>query len=725
MAFVLYRQHDQMDCGPACLRMIAKHYGKAYSAQRMRELCRISKDGVSLLGLSEAAENIGFHSVGVRLTVDELDQLQLPCILHWTQNHFVVLYKIRKGTYYLADPSKSLMSYRKQEFERNWLPHPNIKAGIALALSTTPAFEDHLEEAETTLNWTYIFRYLFKYKQLIAQLVFGLAAASLMQLITPFLTQGLVDVGINTKNLKFVYVILIAQLLLFVGSTSVEFLRSWILLHISSRVNFSVLTDFLSKLMRLPVSFFDNRMTGDIMQRMNDQRRIETFLTGSTLNGLFSLFNLVIFGAVLAYYRLLIFAVFLLSSALYLGWVLLFIRKRRQLDYKQFAIAAEGQSSLIQLINGMQEIKLSNCEQQKRWQWEGIQARLFRFNASSLSLSQYQLAGGQFINQGKNILITFLSAQAVINGDMTLGAMMAVQYVVGQMNSPIEQFIHFSQVYQDAKISLERLDEVHRIPDEEGTPAYPYEDLPLSRSIRFDETTFRYPGAGNDPVLKNVSLAIPEGRTTAIVGMSGSGKTTLLKLLLRFYEPEEGRITVGDVPLSRISHKNWRSQCGTVMQDGFIFSDTIGNNISVGDEAPDRARLAYAAKVANIEGFIEAMPQKYNTRIGAEGNGISQGQRQRILIARAVYKNPQYLFLDEATNALDSTNENIIMSNMSSFLEGRTVVVVAHRLSTVSNADNIIVLDRGRIVEQGTHQELTGMKGKYYELVKNQLELGA
>jgi ATP-binding cassette subfamily B protein len=705
--------------------MIARHYGKVYSAQRMRELCRINREGVSLLGLSEAAENIGFHSVGVRLTMDELDQVQLPCILHWTQNHFVVLYKIRKGTYYLADPSKSLISYSRKEFIHNWLPHSTMQAGIALALTTTPAFQDQLEEAETNLNWSYIFRYLFKYKQLIVQLMFGLAAGSLLQLITPFLTQGLVDVGINTKNIQFVYVILIAQLLLFAGSTSVDFLRSWILLHVSSRVNFSVLTDFLSKLMRLPVSFFDNRMTGDIMQRMNDQRRIETFLTGSTLNVLFSLFNLVIFGVVLAYYRFLIFVVFCLSSLLYLGWVLLFIRKRRRLDYRQFAIAAEGQSSLIQMVNGMQEIKLSNCEQQKRWEWENIQARLFSISASSLSLNQYQLAGGQFINQGKNILITFLSVQAVINGDMTLGAMMAVQYVVGQMNSPIEQFIHFSQVYQDAKISLERLDEVHKIPDEESTVPHAYQDIPSDQEIYFREITFRYPGAGNFPVLKSISLAIPQGKTTAIVGMSGSGKTTILKLLLRFYEAEEGRITVGEVPLTRISHRNWRSQCGIVMQDGFIFSDTIANNIAVGDEAPDRERLAYAAKVANIESFVESMPQKYNTKIGAEGNGISQGQKQRILIARAVYKNPAYMFLDEATNALDSTNESIIMHNMQEFLHGRTVVVVAHRLSTVSNADNIVVLDKGRIVEQGTHHELTLAKGKYYELVKNQLELGS
>ncbi|MGZ3814955.1 MAG: peptidase domain-containing ABC transporter, partial [Mucilaginibacter sp.] len=551
-----------------------------------------------------------------------------------------------------------------------------------------------------------------------------LAIGSILQLITPFLTQSIVDIGINTRNLNFVYIILFAQIALIIGQASVDFIRSWILLHISTRVNVSILTDFLIKLMKLPMSFFDTKMTGDIMQRMNDQHNIQTFLTGSTLTTIFSLFNLVIFSVVLAYYNMIIFFVFAFSSVLYIAWIILFLNRRRALNYKSFEVSAKNQSSLIQLIGGMQEIKLNNCEQQKRWEWEHIQARLFKFNVKTLALSQYQQGGATFINQGKNILITFLSAEAVINGNLTLGAMVAVQYIVGQLSSPIEQLLGFIQGFQDAKISLERLNEIHQMEDEEPANKEWNHTLPENKSLSINRLTFRYPGAGNEPVLENIDLHIPQGKTTAIVGMSGSGKTTILKLLLRFYESEKGEIKVGDQPINNISFKTWRNQCGVVMQDGFIFSDSIERNIAVGDEYPDKIKLRHAIKVANIQDFIDGLPLGLNTKIGAEGNGISQGQRQRLLIARAVYKDPQYIFFDEATNALDANNERVIMDNLAEFFKGRTVVIVAHRLSTVSNADNIIVLDKGRIIEQGTHLELTSLKGDYYQLVKNQLELG-
>ena len=714
-----------MDCGPTCLRMIAKHYGKNFSLQKLREIAGINREGVSLLGLSDAAEKIGFRSLGCRISIEQLTEIELPAILHWNQNHFVVLYKVRKGIYYIADPGAGLIQFTLAELKQRWLGalHTNQQYGIALSLSPTPAFYEQEGDKNNGVNWSYLLRYLYQYKQLVIQLFVGLGVGSLLQLIVPFLTQSIVDIGINTRNLNFIYIILIAQTMLFLGRMSVEFIRSWILLHISTRINISILTDFLIKLMKLPMSFFDTKMTGDIMQRMNDQKRIESFLTGSTLNTIFSLFNLVVFTALLAYYNLNIFFIFLVSSVIYSLWVVAFLKKRRDLDFKRFDISSKNQSSIVQLIGGMQEIKLNNCEQQKRWEWESLQAGLFKYSIKSLSLGQIQQAGAFFINEGKNILITFIVAKAVIDGNLTLGGMMAIQYIVGQVNSPIEQLLGFIQQLQDAKISLERLNEIHEMEDEEPVAQNFVKELPNNKSINLQNLSFTYPGAGNEPVLKDISLNIPEGKTTAIVGMSGSGKTTILKLLLRFYLPQKGEIKVGATALEQIGYRYWRGQCGIVMQDGFIFSDTIAKNIAVADEYPDPNKLKHAIKMANIEDLIDGLPLGLATKIGAEGNGISQGQKQRILIARAVYKNPEYIFFDEATNALDANNESIIMQNLEEFFKGKTVVVVAHRLSTVKNADNIVVIDKGVITEQGSHAELTNNKGEYYQLVKNQLEL--
>lgn len=722
MKFQLYKQLDGMDCGPSCLRMVAKHYGRSYNLRTLSMLCGFNREGVSLLGLSDAAEKIGFRSIGVKSNIEQLKEAELPCILHWRQYHFVVLYKIKRNKYYIADPAAGLVILDEANFNSSWASDNG--SGIALLLSPTPQFYEQDDEKGSEIRWAFLLRYLITYRKLVLQLLLGLGIGSILQLITPFLTQSVIDIGINTRNLNFIYIILIAQAMLIIGRVSVEFIRSWILLHISTRVNISILTDFLIKLMKLPISFFDTKMTGDIMQRMNDQKKIESFLTGSTLSTVFSLVNLLVFSVVLAYYNAAIFFVFTVSSIIYTIWIVMFLKRRRILNYKSFEVSSKNQSSIVQLVNGMQEIKLNNCEQQKRWEWEHIQARLFKFNVKNLALSQYQQGGATFINEGTNLLITFLSAKAVIDGNLTLGAMMAVQYIIGQLNSPIQQFLVFIQGYQDAKISLERLNEIHQMEDEEPTNRDWNHSLPHNKSIAINNLTFRYPGAGNEPVLEKINLHIPQGKTTAIVGMSGSGKTTILKLLLRFYDPEKGEIKVGDQLLDNFSFKAWRGQCGVVMQDGFIFSDTIERNIAVGDDYPDREKLRHAIKVANIQDFIDGLPLGLNTKIGAEGNGISQGQRQRMLIARAVYKNPHYIFFDEATNALDANNERIIMNNLDEFFAGRTVVIVAHRLSTVSNADNIIVLDRGRIIEQGSHYELTALKGDYYRLVKNQLELG-
>ncbi|WP_412467253.1 peptidase domain-containing ABC transporter [Pedobacter sp. KLB.chiD] len=724
--FTHYKQPDQMDCGPTCLRMVAKFHRKNFTLQRLRDISGINREGVSMLGISEAAEKIGFRTYGSKLTLEQLRETELPAILHWRQNHFVVLYKIKRHHFYIADPAKGLIEYSENEFRRFWFGTKNEEEGqgLALILSPTPNFYDLEGDRDEGLNFSFLWRYLYRYKQLIGQLFMGLGVGTILQLIVPFLTQSIVDIGINTRNLNFIYIILIAQTMLFVGRLSVDFIRSWILLHVSTRINISILTDFLIKLMKLPMSFFDTKMTGDIMQRMNDQHRIEAFLTSSTLSTIFSMFNLAIFTILLAYYNISVFVIFIISSILYALWVMAFLKRRRDLDFKRFDISSKNQSSVVQLIGGMQEIKLNNCEKQKRWEWERLQAGLFKFSIKSLSLGQIQQAGAFAINEGKNILITFLVAKSVIDGNLTLGGMMAVQYIIGQVNSPIEQLLGFIQSFQDAKISLERLNEIHKLNDEEPMEQSFLNKLPKDQSLSLNNISFTYPGAGNDPVLKGIDLNIPQGKTTAIVGMSGSGKTTILKLLLRFYIPQKGDIKVGTGQLNQIGFGFWRKQCGTVMQDGFIFSDTIAKNIAVADEYPDDQKLRHAIKIANIEDLIESLPLGINTIIGAEGNGISAGQRQRILIARAVYKDPAYIFFDEATNALDANNESIIMDNLNDFFEGRTVVVVAHRLSTVKNAHKIVVVDKGMIIEQGTHLELIKARGIYYNLVKNQLELG-
>lgn len=661
-----------MDCGPTCLRMVSKHHGKDYSLEKLRKNSGINREGVSLLGISEAAEKIGFRTVGAKLSWEQLKkEATLPCIIFWSQVHFVVVYKIKSNVVYIADPAKGKITYSKDEFLDRWY---NAKtngqdSGIALLLYTTPRFYELEEDRKDRLDFTRLFQYLLPYKNLLIQLALGLLVGSILQLIFPFLTQAVVDIGINTRDINFIYLILIAQVMLFIGRTAVEFIRSWILLHMSTRINISILSDFLIKLMKLPMPYFEAKMTGDIMQRMEDHQRIQNFLTSQTLSTLFSFVNLLVFAVVLAYYHATIFIVFLISSLLYIGWVLLFLKKRAELDHRRFSISSGDQSNVIQLIQGMQEIKLNNCEKQKRWEWERFQARLFHYKVKNLSLTQYQQAGAFFINEGKNIGITFLAAIAVVNGQLTLGAMMAIQYIIGQLNSPIQQLIGFVQSTQDALLSLERLNEIHEQEDEEPVEKQFIYELPTNQNISINNLSFTYPGAGNEPVLKNIDLLIPEGKTTAIVGMSGSGKTTLLKLLLKFYALDKGEIRIGNHNLDSISNKAWRKHCGVVMQDGFIFSDNIANNIAVGEDYPDLEKLEHAVKTANIQTFIESLPLGYNTKIGAEGNGISQGQRQRILIARAVYKNPKFIFFDEATNSLDANNESIIMENLNEFFE--------------------------------------------------------
>lgn len=733
MRFKTFSQADAMDCGPACLRMVAKHYGKDYSLEFLRNFSFLSKRGVSLLGISDAAEQIGFRTIGVEIGWEQLSkEVPLPCIIHWNQEHFVVVYKIKQKNFFrnqakifIADPARGLVHYTEEEFKNHWISTKSggVEKGIVLLMEPTQDFYKQEGDKINRNSLKFLFGYFLRYKRFFGQLVIGLVLGSLFQLIFPFLTQAIVDIGIANKNIRFIYLILLAQMVLIISRMSVEFIRRWILLHISTRINISLISDFFIKLMKLPMSYFDTKLTGDILQRIADHSRVEQFITARSLNTIFSLFTLVIFSIVLWIYDVRIFIIFFIGSIIYTLWILIFLKKRRDLDFKYFEARARNQNKTYQLIQGMQEIKLQNTEKRHRWEWEDVQADLFHINIASLKLKQTQEAGNIFINEAKNILITVVAALAVINNEMTLGMMLATQYIIGQLTLPIEQTVDFIHDLQDTKISLERINEIHNREDENAGRPIQKQNIG-NTAIKIEHLMFQYEGPHSKKVLNDINLTIKPGEVTAIVGASGSGKTTLIKLLLQYYNPIEGKILVGNHDLLKFNSTWWRNQCGAVMQDGFIFSESIAHNIAANEDEIDKNKLAYAAKTANIHDFIMELPLKYNTVIGNEGQNLSQGQKQRVLIARAVYKNPDFLFFDEATNALDANNEKAIVENLQEFYRGKTVVVVAHRLSTVKNADQIVVLDEGNIVEIGNHKELTQKKGAYFHLVKNQLALG-
>jgi len=727
MSFPFVKQPDAMDCGPACLKMVAEFYKMSFSLESLRKKCFITREGVSFLGLSEAADSLGFRTIGVRIPFDLLNEnVPLPCIVHWRQKHFIVVYKIKNNKIWVADPAVGLLKLTREEFISNWASTvvDGKQAGLVLIIEPTPALFKNENDKEKSTGFRFLFRYFRLYKKYLYQLVLGLILGSCIQLIIPFLTQSIIDIGLNNNDIGFIYLILFAQLALVFGRMSVEFIRGWLLLHIGSRVNVAVISGFLQKLMSLPVSFFDTKLTGDILQRIDDNNRIEEFLTSASLNILFSFFNLIVFGIVLAVFSFKILIIFITGSFLYIAWVSIFMKSRARLDHQRFKQMSVSGNKLINIVNGMQEIKLTQSEMSMRWDWEKLQATLFGLKVKGLSIIQYQSAGATFINEITNILITVVAATAVLKGDITLGTMLAVQFIIGQLNVPVSQIIAFFRMSQDAKMSLDRLAEVHNLEEEEPDPEVKVRKLPDKKDIYFNNLSYQYEGPRSPFALKDIDLFIEENKITAIVGTSGSGKTTLLKMLLGFYHPVAGDILIGDIRLSNLSLKVWREKVGAVMQDGFLFPDTIAANIAPGSEEINEERLINAVEIANIKGFIESLPLSYNTKIGASGHGLSEGQKQRLLIARVIYKDPDIIIFDEATNSLDANNEKVIVENLTDFFEGKTVIVVAHRLSTVRGADKIVVLDNGRIIETGNHESLIANKGAYYNLVKNQLELG-
>ncbi len=732
--FPFSHQLDSSDCGPACLKMISEYYGKKKNLQYLREISYITKEGVSLLTISNAAEKIGFKTLKLEISLNQLiENAPLPCIIYWNQEHFVVLYNVTKKrgvlTFHIADPSVGIREVDTESFCNSWILTKNKNRGAAIFLEPSDDFLlDDEDSPKLKTGFNFLTKYFLKYKKYYSQLVLGIVGGSLLSLLLPLVTQSIVDYGIKSKDITFITLILLFQLLLFFGNTTIDFIRSHLLLHISTRINVSIVSDYLIKLMKLPIRYFDSRRVGDIMTRIEDNKRIEQFLSATVLNTLFSVINFLMLSFVLGYYSIPILLIFLTGSFLSIFWTFLFMEKRKNIDYKLFNFMSRNRENTYEIVNAMQEIKLNDFELFKRWEWEKVQLRLFRLNIKTLSLEQYQQIGSTFFSQLKNLLITFFAAKGVIDNQLSLGMMLSISFIIGLLNSPIDQFISFFKLGQSAKISLERMSEIFSQENEENIT----ETSTISNGINLENNgislqnlSFQYEGPKSQYVLKNINLIIPFGKITAIVGTSGSGKTTLMKLLLKFYEPTEGQVKVDSLDLKNISAKYWRNQCGVVLQEGYIFDDTLKRNIIMGDEGEgSNEALMKAIRNANIEDFLENLPLGINTKIGVSGIGLSTGQKQRILIARAIYKNPSILLFDEATSSLDANNERIIVENLNIVFKDKTVVVIAHRLSTVKNADQIVVLNNGELVEIGTHNDLVTKKGYYYNLVKNQLELG-
>ncbi|MCM1319415.1 MAG: peptidase domain-containing ABC transporter [Muribaculaceae bacterium] len=719
------RQQDTMQCGAACLTMICNHFGIRKSLNYIAKLCNPAKDGLSMLAIANAADKLNFETATVQTSVDRLKQLPLPAILHWNQNHFVVLHKISKhrDKFHIADPGKGKITYSRSEFEQHWLT--NSDSGVVMLFHHEKSTADYKTKKDgRNLPLKFLLKYFIQYRHYFFQIFLGLLLGCFLQLLLPFLTQSIVDIGIVNNNINVIKLILLGEVIIIISQAITDFLRRWILLHVSMRINISLISDFFIKILRLPMSFFDTKLTGDLIQRMSDHNRIQNFLTTQALGFVFTIISFIILGIVLLIYNTTIFSIFIFSSLLYALWIWSFLKKRKIIDYCQFEQQSINQNKTYQFFTNIQEIKLQNCERRRRHEWEDVQAELFLIQMRSLKLQQTLEAGNLFINELKNIIITFVTAYSVISGNMTLGAMLAIQFIIGQLNSPVRQIMEYIYALQDVKISLERINDIHEQRTEEELSKNITVYHSSDKNIIFENVCFKYNTNDISNVLNHISVEIENKKVTAIIGPSGSGKSTLIKLMLGYYNVECGTINVAGLNLTSYNMKWWRDKCGAVLQDGAIFSESIARNIAIDDNDINSELLIESAKMANIHDYIMSLPLGYNTIIGNDGIGLSQGQKQRILIARAIYKQPDFLFLDEATNALDANNEMEIVTNLSQFFKGRTVIIVAHRLSTVKNADKILVLNNGSIVESGKHEDLIKLKSHYFNLVKNQLELG-
>lgn len=716
-----FNQLDAMDCGPASLKIIAYYHGKTFSMKYLRDLCNITKEGVSMLDISKAAEKIGLRPLALKISFEDLaKKIPLPCIIHWNYSHFIVVYKITKKRVYVTDPQIGKTSYCIEEFCKSW--KRKQETGYILALEPGLNFYK-TENVKSKLNVKEYFNYLIPHRNFLLQVFFGMIIGVVLSLIFPFITQAIVDIGIGTKDYSFISILLFASVVLTVSSAISQFVQSRIMLFVSDRVNITMVSDFISKLLKLPVPFFERKMTSDILIRISDHGRIQGFVFHTLLSISVSILSFIVYSVILAYYSIPLLLIFVLGSILYTLWILLFLKTRKKLDYEYFEASVINQNEILQMIDGIYDIKANSLQHQKQWDWERSRIKIFGLNFKMLNIGQLQSVGVMCIDQLKSILIVFFTADAVIQGNMTLGMMLSVQYIIGQMNGPVGNLIGFIQSYQDAKISLERVSEITQEEKEEVLNVGMPMPMPEQASINIENLCFAYhPNLGK--VLDDVNINIPVGKTTAIVGASGSGKSTLMKILLRFYDDYEGKITIGSyTDLQSINLDLWRSGCGSIFQDGKIFSDTILNNITLYDLNVDMQRLNKAVNFANLKDFIESLPLKLYTVLGQGGNGISAGQAQRVLIARAIYKRPKILLMDEATNSLDAKNEREITLNILNEFKGTTMVVIAHRLSTIKSADQIIVLDKGKVAEKGTHNELMSNKGYYFELIGNQLEL--